>query len=237
MDSKLVNAKNAIDNAAEKYSNHDVFRAGVQLIPYIGGPIDTILSGRASRIQTKRLEQFVLDLQNRLDAVELICADVNGDEFADFMLSALENVWRARTAEKRSYFADIVSKQVIEAHSWDDADMAIRLISELESIHIDVLTVVLSVQQRHGDAEGLNVFALDIEPGEGVIANFAQSLTAKLGGRYSSVALRLACSELTARGLLHDDGVGRWDAKAMTYFVATDLAVWLRSWVGPEKET
>ena len=209
----------------------------MQLIPYIGGPVDTILSGRASRIQMKRLEQFVLELRSRLDAVEVINADVNGDEFSDFMLSALEKVWRARTAEKRRYFADVVSRQVVEAHSWDDADMAIRLVAELESIHIDVLTAVLSVQQTKGNTTELNVVALDAEPSGSVIGNFAQTLTSKLGGRYSNVALRLACSELTARGLLHDDGIGRWGAKAMTYFVATDLAVWLRSWLAQESET
>jgi hypothetical protein len=233
MDSKIVKATAAIDKAAEKYLEHDVFRAGVQLIPYVGGPIDTILSGRASRIQMERLEQFVLELRSRLEAVEVIRAEVNGEEFADFMLSALEKVWRARTADKRSYFADVVARQVIEAHSWDEADMAVRLVAELESIHINVLSAVISAQRTVG---GTNVVALDTEPEGSVIGAFAQSLTAMLAGRYSGVALRLACAELTARGLLQDDGVGRWDAKAMTYFVPTDLAVWFIRWLTQQDE-
>jgi hypothetical protein len=226
---ELVSA--AIDRAVEKYSEYDVFRAGVQLIPYIGGPIDTILSGRASRIQLKRLEQFVLDLRSRLELVEIINADVLGDEFADFMLTTLEKVWRARTVEKRRHFANVVSRQVIEAHSWDDADMALRLVSELENIHIDVLEVVLSATNSAGAFEGMKVVALDIELTDDVIGNFSYSLMSRLGTKYSGVALRLACSELTAKGLLHDEGVGRWDTKAMTYFVATDLASWLSKWL------
>jgi hypothetical protein len=63
------------------------------------------------------------------------------------------------------------------------------------------------------------------------IGNLSTSLVGILGGRYSTVALRLACSELTARGLLRDEGVGRWDAIAMNYFVSTDLATWLQNWL------
>jgi hypothetical protein len=50
------------------------------------------------------------------------------------------------------------------------------------------------------------------------------------------ISLRLACSELVARGLLHDEGVGRWDSTAMTYFIATDLAAWLANWGRPTAE-
>ena len=44
-------------------------------------------------------------------------------------------------------------------------------------------------------------------------------------------ALRAACIELVSRGLLQDEGVGRWDAKVMVYFVATETATWLSQWV------
>jgi hypothetical protein len=181
MNSRTEQVSAAVDKAVEKYSEHDVLRAGVQLIPYIGGPIDTILSGRASRMQMKRLEQFVLDLRSRLELVEFISADVQGEEFADFMLAALERVWRARTVEKRRRFADVVSRQVIEAHSWDDADMALRLVSELENIHIDVVNVALSATLSMGAFEGIKVVALDIEPADDLISNFSYSLMSRLG--------------------------------------------------------
>jgi len=231
MSQKLEQAKAAVDKAIERYAEHDVFRAGVQSIPYIGGPIDTLLSGRASRIQMKRLEQFVVDLRTRLERVEVIRADVSGDEFADFMLTAFERVWRARTTEKRERFADIVARQVIDAQGWDDAEMALRLIGDLEDIHIDVLCVALAALPATDAFAGIRVVALDVQPSEGIISNFSTSLVGALGTQYSSVALRLACSELTARGLLHDEGVGRWDSVAMTYFVATDLAEWVNDWL------
>lgn len=231
MSQKLEQARAAVDKAVERYAEHDVFRAGVQSIPYIGGPIDTLLSGRASRIQMKRLEQFVVDLRTRLERVELIRADVSGDEFADFMLTAFEKVWRARTTEKRERFADIVARQVIDAQRWDDAEMALRLVGDLEDIHIDVLCVALAASPATDAFAGIRIVALDVQPGEGIISNFSTSLVGILGTRYSSAALRLACSELTARGLLHDEGVSRWDSIAMTYFVATDLAEWLNDWL------
>lgn len=170
----------------------------------------------------------------RLEVVEAISADVQGDEFADFVLTVLENVWRARTAEKRRSFAVVVSKQIITARSWDDADMAVRLVAELESIHIDVLLAVLSVSHAVADTNGMKIVAFDIESADGLLANFSQSLKAKMDGRYSDVALRLACSELVARGLLHDAGVGKWNAQAMKFFVTTDLAVWFSEWLAED---
>lgn len=41
----------------------------------------------------------------------------------------------------------------------------------------------------------------------------------------------MACAELTAKGLLHDEGIGRWDTGSMMYFVPTDLAEWLSGWI------
>ena len=231
MSQELKHAGTALDKLIERYSEHDVFRAGIQLIPYIGGPIDTILSGRASRMQMKRLEQFAIDLRIRLEQVEAIHADINGDEFADFILYTLEKIWRARTAEKRQRFADVVVRQVVQGKSWDDADMAVRLVSELEDIHISLLSVALAALPGTEVFAGKRIVALDVENGGAIVSNFSTSLIGKLGDQYSIIAMRMACSELVARGLLHDEGIGRWDTAAMTYFVATDLAAWLGEWL------
>jgi len=80
----------------------------------------------------------------------------------------------------------------------------------------------------------MKIVALDTDPAEGFLGNFSQSLKAKLDGRYSDVALRLTCSELIAIGLLHDAGVEKWNAQAMNFFIATDLAAWLSEWLAED---
>ena len=69
---------------------------------------------------------------------------------------------------------------------------------------------------------GIRVVALDAHPGEGIISKYSTSLLGKSGARDTPT-----CSELTARGLLQDEGVGLWDSITMTYFFAIDRAEWL----------
>jgi hypothetical protein len=49
--------------------------------------------------------------------------------------------------------------------------------------------------------------------------------------QYSDAVLHMACSELMAKGLLRDEGIGRWDAEAMQFVGPTALAGWLQEWV------
>jgi hypothetical protein len=59
--------------------------------------------------------------------------------------------------------------------------MALRLVSELENIHIDVVNVALSATLSMGAFEGIKVVALDIEPADDLISNFSYSLMSRLG--------------------------------------------------------
>ena len=49
--------------------------------------------------------------------------------------------------------------------------------------------------------------------------------------------LKMLCSELTAKGLLFDDGISRFGGENMTYFTPTEMADWFLSWIGKEKDT
>lgn len=160
----------------------------------------------------------------------MIKANVNDDAFVDLMLTTFEMISRARSDDKRSRFADIVSRQVVEAHPWEDAEMAVRLVSELEDIHIEVANIAHSAPICEEVFSGLRVVTLAALSNQASTGNSPLLLSAALP-HYSPAALRMACAELTAKGLLHDEGIGRWDIGAMQYFVATDLASWLQEWL------
>lgn len=223
----------AVDKIAERYTAVDTLRAGVQMIPYIGPVIDTILAGRASRIQLARLERFVSQLHDRLVDVEAIRADLDSDEFVDFICMCLEKASRARTAAKSRRFAELVAVQVMHARPWDDADMAARLLSDLDDIHIDIVRASLAVPPEGGPFDMNRVIKL---------ASNDQTLSAAvpisnlLNGPYPANLLQLACAELTARGLLRDVGAGTWASVMLTYFSATELTRWLADWLSMQQE-
>lgn len=230
MASKPNQATSAVAKAARQYSEQTALRAAIQLIPYVGGAIDTLVTGKATQIQMQRIEHFLRELQARLERVEMIKANVDDDAFMDLMLTTFEKVSRARSDDKRSRFANIVSRQVVEAQPWEDAEMAVRLVSELEDIHIEVANTALSAPHCEKAFDGLRVVTLASPSNQDSAGNSPLLLSDALP-HYSSAALRMACAELTAKGLLHDEGIGRWDMGAMQYFVATDLARWLQEWL------
>lgn len=228
-------ATSIVANVAQQYSEQTALRAAIQLIPYVGGAIDTLFTGKASQIQTQRIEHFIHELQARMERVEMIKANIDDDAFTDFIFSTFEMVSRARSDEKRNRFANIVSRQVVEAHPWEEAEMAVRLVSVLEDIHIEVANTAHSAPTCENVFGGLRVVTLATLSNQDSTGNSPLLLSAALP-HYSPAALRMACAELTAKGLLHDEGIGRWDMGAMQYFVTTDLASWLQEWLLNESQ-
>ena len=58
-----------ITKASAKYCDQFFIRAGIQLIPNIGGALDTLLSGLGAKYQYERLEGFISDLQDKFRAI------------------------------------------------------------------------------------------------------------------------------------------------------------------------
>lgn len=98
-----------------------------------------------------------------------------------------------------------------------------RLLSDLEDLHIEIIATALNAPTAEGAFSGLRVISLVAKPVDGEKQNAPLYLLG-LFPNYGAAALRMACAELTAKGLLHDEGIGRWDMGPMVYFVPTDLA-------------
>lgn len=217
-------ASGELAKASEKYSEQVGFRAAIQLIPHVGGALDTLLAGKGSRIQQQRIQDFLSHLNSRLDKIEEKEQLESSEEFYDLVLSVFDGVVRTRSEEKRARFASIVANKVGTEASWEEAETATRILKDLEELHIRVLLFAVEAPACDAPFNKLSVVTLsDTHLGGANIAAQFPALTVE--------ALRMICSELVSRGLLYDEGVGRWNAKAMQYFVATDLAKWFLSWV------
>jgi hypothetical protein len=219
-----------ISKLRQRYADIVILRASVQAIPYIGGSLDTLLAGRAAQIHLERVEKFVNDLSHRLAAVESVSVNLNDEAFADLMLSTFEQVARTRSDQKRFRFAEIITNQVTKPTLWEEPENAVRLLSDLEDIHIEIIEAALHAPVAEGVFSNLRVISLDTESIDNGKQNAPIPLLTSFPC-YGAAALRMACAELTAKGLLHDEGIGRWDMGAMKYFVPTDLAEWLSEWI------
>ena len=86
---------------SESYNNDITSRAAIQLIPIIGGPLDTIMAGYGAEIQTDRFYALIDALGRRLDKLEDATGIEVSEELFDLFRIATENSVRTRSDDKR----------------------------------------------------------------------------------------------------------------------------------------
>ena len=220
----------ALSKATEKYSKATVLRAAIQVVPYVGGALDTLFSNCGSKIQQDRIKGFLDDLNLRLSKLENRKELEVSEEFYDLALSVFEGVVKTRSQEKRSHFASIIANKIATDLPWEEAEVATRLLNSLDEIHIKLLLKAVKAPVCESPFDDLHVVTLSEHPFGKREKGRPLILRTEFSG-YSIDALRMLCSELVSKGLLYDEGVGRVDVKAMEYFVATGLAKWFLSWI------
>ncbi len=225
-------SKELIQQAAEKYSETTALRAAIQLIPFVGGTLDTLIGGEGQKIQQRRVAHFVEELDKRLREIEAPKQSLEKEELYDLMVNVFEQVAKSRSVEKRIRFAQIISHEIATLNNIEDVELAIRLIGELDDIHIKILHIAVQAPVSHAPFDGLKVFVIssDVQKSLGGGSNTYPALSNLFPDIPKSV-LGLICSELISKGLLRDEGVGRYNVVGMQYFIATDLASWLLSWI------
>jgi hypothetical protein len=218
-----------LDRTAELYDNVLSLRMAVALIPYIGGPLDVLLSGKGARIRRERLQFYIEDLRQRLQGLENGKGQFDEEKLWDLTVAAIEGVARARSKKKIRRFSSIVSSMVREQRSEEDAIKAIDLAAELDDIHVEILSVARRAPESKKPFEGHRVVTLLGTPEEDISGAGPPSLQDEL--RYYKKDLHIACAQLVSKWLLHDEGIGRMSTSSMQYFVLTDAGQWFCDWL------
>jgi len=219
--------------ASAYYEPLFALRALIQAIPGIGGTIDTILAGLGARWQAERLESFLRILSERLARLEATGVRISlepSEPLYDFVRLALEQAARTRSEQKRQDLATIVTHQASATKGWDDAEAAMSVLSELSEFDVAVLTTAVHADPCGDPFLGVRGVLVD----EWKPADRATPPPIDLRGRFPGVpahALKMSASRLVSRGLLHDEGIGKWGGRAMTFLIATDLADWFSGWI------
>jgi hypothetical protein len=220
------------DTLRECYGNLTALRAAVQLIPLAGGAIDTLIQGRTTQIQMARAEDVMRKLGAQMAGVERSLVDLKSEGFADLISSGLVRGSQARSELKRQRFANLLAHQICQGRPWDEAEAAMRLLAELEDIHVSIISVAVAAPPMGGPFGEIR----GVSP---VPRTEKHQSHEGVGPRYLLEVLpleeprlvRLAAIDLVAKGLLYDEGVGRWDGRPLTYLSPTDLAGWLLEWI------
>lgn len=185
----------------------------------------TLLSyGSTSKFQMKA-EFFYKNLAAELKKVEKKIDSVP-DDIEEAIIIALDGIKTSVTQEKVQRFAKIIAGHSVGNTSWDETASALRILSDLEDIHISILTQASLYGKIEGDKFGF--FIKDDEyksPGmrAGVSAKINLDLLDKLPGR-NKTEIQLFCMELMAKGLLHDNDQGQ--TRDGPVFTLTNAAIW-----------
>lgn len=230
----LHSKPNFLTHASIAYSQATKFRASIQLIPGIGGALDTILAGLGSKWQQDRLVAFVEILDERLRKLEASGTKIPSLEpsepLYDLVMQVFDQIVRTRSARKREAFAAIVERQIIDTQPWEDAEAAARLASQLSDLDVAVLSAAVHAPLCESPFDGLAVVTIYTRNLGGGI-----TLLQDVVPGFPDHAFQLSLATLVAHGLLHDEGIGRLSVGAMGYFVATNLGKWFIRWLGAAK--
>lgn len=227
------NHPTSFGQASRAYCDQFPFRVAIQLLPGVGSAIDTLLAGQGLEWQYKRLEYFIAQLKTRLDFLEgrgQLREITPNEPFYDFTRHTFEKIIGTASRDKIRLFANIFQRQMQSTDGWQDAEVAVRLLDELTETHIRILQITEKAPICGGSFEGIRAVHLRRDDPGNDFSGGPLDLESAIPG-VKRIALMMFCSELVARGLLHDEGNGRIEVKAMEFFTSTELTRWFIGWI------
>ena len=216
--------------ASERYSDLYIARAAVQAIPVIGSVLDVMLAGPGSSYRQDRIDAFINDLKIRMQTIEGEVSDKDHVPLSDLVLMAMKEVANTRSEKKRDRLSAIVANQVTKPREWDEAEAAMRLVSEFSDLHIDVLMAFQNAPDtmRHGKG----VLTPGLQPEPDAHKQVWGTPLRNMLPQYTPDAILFACHELLARGMIKDVGVGTFDGvSSMVRLEKTELTDWFLKWI------
>lgn len=138
------------NEAIRKYSQQPMLRALVQLIPNIGGSIDTILYEKSAKWREERLNEFIKNIHqqierdhDRLKVVENNTHNiVNEEDFYDLFLVAVSSSLKTKSKEKIKRFSNIISNYIIDDGLLEKAkaELMLNILDDLSDFEILIIS-------------------------------------------------------------------------------------------------
>jgi hypothetical protein len=213
----------AITKGSLLYTDSTALRSLVLAIPICGSQIDLLLNKRGNDFVTKRLQTFITELQEQLKTLQSQVLKADDEALFDLLQIATEEVSKTRSNERIKQFSRVVSNYLTKNVAWDEANAAMRILSDITELHIRILQYAINLPlSKEKVTSDLQVFYVDhMKKGN------TKPLIFDEFPNISESTLRMYCSELVAKGLLHDEGIGRWGRSNMQLLTPTSMTNWL----------
>jgi hypothetical protein len=204
--------RKAVDAAMHRYDDTYPLRALVAAVPYLGGPLDVLLSGRGQQIRNERLRQLIEDLQEETSALATAKVDrdfLESEDFYDWFVLLLEQALRTNHADKLRALRRVFVHGVTTEYSRGALkEIILRHVGGMSGAHVVVLGAV-----NNAIAERLATQPppTPLEPRTEAAVELAQ-LRGRVRG-LSQVEIDAIVNDLLAAGILeYYPPLGKWGA-------------------------
>lgn len=134
------------------YSQKTTLRAVISSIPWIGSPLDLVLSSEGQKIVQARVMQMLKDLEREMGGMQESMVDkryLGSEEFFDLILKAIEAAARTREREKIRIYARVLKGAVtIQDREGTSPEEYLAILSELTLREIQMARVVYEQSER-----------------------------------------------------------------------------------------
>ncbi|MEZ8321420.1 hypothetical protein AB6C72_23710 [Vibrio splendidus] len=222
-----------VQKVSTLYGNSAVTRGLMMTLP-IGGIMDTFLTMPSTQYAQQRIDTLIAELQSQLMKLESIVLSSDSEE--EFMLlvsKACQMALSSRTEAKVKLLATVLFNSVRHIESWDETEVMLDFVASLTESHIVILKTIFDLEPSSLEAfKEMLVVALE----DKVNIGFTQEvhtieLLQELIPSINQVALKVYCTDLISKGLLADEGIGRWSGKPLTIIRATESTTWFLKWL------
>lgn len=128
--------KDKLVQASKVYADQTAVRAAINLIPYVGGSLDILLSSSGQNFVIRRIETFISELNDQigqLDKSKINREFLEKEEGFDLIVKAFNSASRTRQNEKLKLYAKIIKGALTEGKEYqeDDPELYLQIIEEL----------------------------------------------------------------------------------------------------------
>lgn len=189
-------------------------RAVIGVIPYVGPLLIEALFDCRSRIKQERANQFVEELK---DAVQNLAESridysfLKTEEFSDHIEEVMAKVLQNRSAAKRNHYKNILIKGIKGHRPPDLSKVFLDILSEITDEEMLLLAKFYELSNQQPDQPNPLSFKLNKERVE------------QLGYEYKDFSLWI--QSLLRKGVLYDDGPGKWGARPYELIRITELGI------------
>lgn len=129
---------------SQKYSSNPILRSVINIIPYVGGSLDIILTEKWNSFYQRRTEQMLEELSSDLKNLENKVDEeyLNSEEFFDIIYKVLNEALKTRLDEKRKIYSKIIRDSLSAKKETMETESVLEIVSSLYEMDIMFIHII-----------------------------------------------------------------------------------------------